>query len=312
MKHYFHYLLLISALVLCGCQKDTSEGGSTQEQPSYSISVSDKTLEFRSDELESKTVNITASDTAWEYEITEGSQWCKVTVSDDKQNPALAISVKENTGQQSRTAKIYVILFDVKDSVTVTQTGITPCVIPEKDLYDIDSQGGTIEVNITSNVEYEATCEATWLTVDAASDKNKTVLTVKPNADYEPRTAEVAFDFTDGTRAATVTVTQQSAAKPSIPETDDFKIDITEVTGVTSASTSPLSHMYDSDLTTVWQTPSSGTMLRPPSASRCRRHRAPTTWYITRRHPTDNSGRWIFTIPLTPESKHSSVRTTSA
>lgn len=61
MKHYFHYLLLISALVLCGCQKDTSEGGSTQEQPSYSISVSDKTLEFRSDELESKTVNITAS-----------------------------------------------------------------------------------------------------------------------------------------------------------------------------------------------------------------------------------------------------------
>ena len=253
----FHLYALATAVFLCGCRKDTPEGD--KPEPQYSISVAEKTLSFAADQFESQTVGITASDIAWEYEVAEGSQWCKVAVTGDEQNPAIEVSVKENTAEQSRTAKIYVRLFDASDSISVIQTGISPCVTPEKTEYDIEAKGGIINVNVTANVEYEVSCSASWLTIAPSSTKNKTVLVVEPNTEYESREAELSFDFTDGGHAATVTVTQQAAEKPEIPQTEDYKIEITDISGVEAASSSPLSNICDADLTTVWQTPSSGT-----------------------------------------------------
>lgn len=250
-------LSVLAAAVLCGCSEDAP----VNDVPdvTYSISVAERMLGFRADEPESKTVAVAASDVAWKYEVAQDGRWCNATVGGDERNPAIEVSVKENTGEQSRTAKIYVRLFDASDSITVTQTGIVPCVVPERNEYDIDSHGGVINVGVTANVDFEVSCDASWLSADRTSAEGKVVLAVQPNDEYEPRKAEVEFDFADGRRAAAVTVTQQAAVKPEIPETNDYKIEITDISGVEAASASPLSYINDADLTTAWQTPSAGT-----------------------------------------------------
>ena len=185
-------LSVLAAAVLCGCSEDAP----VNDVPdvAYSISVAERTLGFRAYESESKTVAVAASDVAWEYEVVQDGRWCNATVGGDERNPAIEVSVKENTGERSRTAKIYVRLFDASDSITVTQTGIVPCVVPERNEYDIDSHGGVINVGVTANVDFEVSCDASWLSADRTSAEGKVVLAVQPNDEYEPRKAEVEFD----------------------------------------------------------------------------------------------------------------------
>ena len=124
--------------------------------------------------------------------------------------------IAPNEEYDSRTAEI--IFFDqnseLKDTLKVIQAQKDAIVISQK-TYEVAAEGGVIEVQLSSNIEFEITMpQAGWIEmVETRAFQQHTIyFKIAENPDMFNRTADIVFTNKDNTISDTISITQQNYA----------------------------------------------------------------------------------------------------
>ena len=122
--------------------------------------------------------------------------------------------ISANEGYDSRSA--YIVFYDknsdLKDTLVVNQAQKDAIILSKKDI-SVVSEGGTIEVKVASNVDFEVQIptEATWITQtdSRALVENSVYLKIAENTGEENRSAEIIFKNKSLSLSETVVITQK-------------------------------------------------------------------------------------------------------
>lgn len=151
---------------------------------------------------------------ATSYTVSNSYSWLSVTPTSGEGNVELTVSALPNNTNSERTGTVYVkVSSTTRARITVTQRAHTFNLLDKQITFD--AEGGEMSfLLLGSSGTWEATSNATWLTVSPSSgegsDKRQTItLTAAENNSLDSRTAKVTFRRTDGVSATlTQTVTQ--------------------------------------------------------------------------------------------------------
>ena len=107
-----------------------------------------------------------------------------------------SVTIKQNDGPLAGTVKI--------------KQAYGEGLVVEKTEYEIAQEGGTIEVPVQSNVEYEVTSNVDWIhhTATKSLSTSTVSLIIDANEKYNPREGTVSICQKDGTLATVITVKQ--------------------------------------------------------------------------------------------------------
>ncbi len=194
-------LLSIFTAGMVGC-------GDPEPQPAPSgdgvIALNPASLEFEA-AGETKTVNVTEGKN-WNATTTDG--WLTVSESEG----SFTVTAAENNSD-GRTGSVTVKNADDTKTVTVTQkaggTIVVPSLTVDPAQLDFTAEGGTREVEITSELSWNATVPATvdWIEVEPSAPGFSVI--VEQNTLSTGRNAVITVE--NGETAKAVTVTQQGA-----------------------------------------------------------------------------------------------------
>ena len=137
-------------------------------------------------------------------EILSGSTWLTVSLDKTKsfETSYVGVSIDKNTTYDARVGQIKFIGAGKESFVTITQSQLDAIVV-ESTTYEIDENGGIIDIPIESNVEYEArfTKDYGWISFEQVATKgmeNKSLtMKVDVNDTYEDRSAEIIISSPD-------------------------------------------------------------------------------------------------------------------
>lgn len=122
-----------------------------------------------------------------------------------------SFNAKEGSKEGNRQGRIVFHEGTISDTLTVYQS-FKPSIILGSDVRNISDAGGVIDVDITTNVEYETICDplATWISIieTKATRVDKVSFVVSANESYEERSAKVIFKDKNNLTADTLTINQ--------------------------------------------------------------------------------------------------------
>ncbi|MGI6342142.1 MAG: BACON domain-containing protein [Bacteroidales bacterium] len=121
--------------------------------------------------------------------------WCTINPTSGTGDGSIEATVTSNASVNSRTATITVSAPNVPDAIVeVVQSGTTPYMSVTPSEIQVNHNAGTVEFNVSSNVDWTATSDAAWCTVTPQGFGNDVIL-----ADYEENQTNVV-------RSANITV----------------------------------------------------------------------------------------------------------
>ena len=126
-----------------------------------------------------------------DFEVKTDADWLTYVPTKAYVESELVFNVAANTALEARTAKITITAGTLKQEVTVNQAAFVPTFEMDATELWIAVEGGTAELNITANFEYELTVDADWLTV--TNEGGKYTFTATPNSDFYYRAVEVVI-----------------------------------------------------------------------------------------------------------------------
>lgn len=149
----------------------------------------------------------------FEYEINESAKdWIKYEGTRAMKTSTLAFKVAENDDTKKREGKIAIKSGEFNEVVTIYQVGSEPSIVISQNEYVVSSDGETIAVEVTSNVDVvvEIAADVDWISENTtrASSTNTYRFDIQPSEDYNQRTAEIRFTNKDNNLSEVVTVTQ--------------------------------------------------------------------------------------------------------
>ena len=175
----------------------------TQDQ----LSCSQASLSFTA-AAGSKSVTVTTTAASWN--VSADKDWVTPT----KSGNTLTINVLANTTTSDRISVVTVTAGDANPvPIAVTQAKADLSITLSKSSYDFGQAGGTTTVDVSSNVSWTASSNATsWLTVSPASGTNNgsLTLTAKANTSTSARSATITVSGSGITK--TIAVTQGAPA----------------------------------------------------------------------------------------------------
>ena len=132
----------------------------------------------------------------------------------------LKYTIKANEGYDNRSA--FIVFYDknseLKDTLRIIQAQKDAIILSKKDI-SVISDGGTIEVKVVSNVDFEVQIpsETTWITqTDSRALSEKSVyLKIAENIEEESRNAIITFTNKDSQINENITINQAGAVKAS-------------------------------------------------------------------------------------------------
>lgn len=156
--------------------------------------------------------------TNYAWTANSNENWLKVSPNSGEAGEGrLAINFDANSEYGVRTGTITISCQDLVKTITVTQAQKEGIVLSAKD-FVIDSNGGTIEVELGANVAYTYSLpkKADWIKEIDTKALNKHIHTfeIQPNYEYDSR--EVAIEFTNADKTITETVTIKQLRKSSL------------------------------------------------------------------------------------------------
>ncbi|MDR2473337.1 MAG: hypothetical protein LBD53_07255, partial [Tannerella sp.] len=159
----------------------------------------------------SNSIDVT-SNTGWT--ASSSVTWVTVSPSSGENNGTLIISTEANETHFSRAALVYVKGNGITSNILVTQSP-APVLPPSLTLptytLNVAASGGLNSIAVTSNINWTARCDATWLTVSPGSGVNNDTLSISVSPHKENR-SRTAFIMVNGTNEShimrTITVTQ--------------------------------------------------------------------------------------------------------
>ena len=131
-----------------------------------------------------------------------------------------------------------------------------PLLTPESTAYEISAEGGTIEIPITTQVDYEASIQPgdSWLRAVETTDE-RIVLSVDGNTSDSDRTAEMSLICQDFEVDIKVTITQHAPEAPAIIPVEEIRLSMSSVSmqvGETRQLTATVYPENASDRTVTW------------------------------------------------------------
>ena len=126
-----------------------------------------------------------------DFEVKTDADWLTYVPTKAYVESELVFNVAANTALEARTAKITITAGALKQEVTVNQAAFVPTFEMDATELWIAVEGGTAELNITANFEYELSVDADWLTV--TNEGGKYTFTATANSDFYYRAVEVVI-----------------------------------------------------------------------------------------------------------------------
>lgn len=232
-KTYLIIILIVFSLFASQCSNKNVD-----VQPFLTIENKDFKL---SSEASTINVNIKSSSRNLKIEVKDKA---KSWISHSFNRGIITLDIKENQEVGIRKAEISVELQGIKDIITVEQLGQEPAILLSKDKYDLEQGGGTIDIEVISNVEYkiEIPDGVDWVKKKNNETRSEMLSNVSQyevgsNLRQEARTAYLVVKQVGGKLEKKVQITQEKYTVYTVANTDGFKDDIKlKVTGGTASS----------------------------------------------------------------------------
>ena len=195
------FLLIVSVLVAAcavSCQKET------KVEDAVTIKSNEEIVPVEGGVL-SIAINSTV---AWTAKASES--WVTLSpTSGEAGDATIKASVLKNDTNDSRTATVTFTAGTKTATYTIVQSQLNALVIATTE-YEVPAEGGTVEVKVSANVDYQVIIPDAVDWVENATTRGMTestvVLKVAPSLDVEARTANITIS--DGTLSSTVKITQ--------------------------------------------------------------------------------------------------------
>lgn len=171
------------------------------------------------------------SNVEYSFEVLGDVTWLSATSSNTKslETSYVKVSIEKNTTYDARVGQIKIIGAGKESIVTITQSQLDALVV-ENATYEIDENGGIIDIPIESNVKYEAifTKNYGWIRFEQAATKSmeKTSLTIKVdvNDTYEDRIAEILMSSPDNSDITKQIIITQSQKDEILVPQEEYEV----------------------------------------------------------------------------------------
>lgn len=188
------WLLCINFLLVCCSGGD--DGELVPQGTSFEIAAADLTQNFEASE---KTLKITVKTdlTTDKWDVKSNDTWCVAAKSLDGKGINLAVEASEEP--EVRSTVVYVTSTVKNYEIKVSQLGYGPAILLKADKQTVPVKGGSVQVEVTTNVDYQATApSAEWLTEVEKQNSRGFVTytrnyTAEENPDFSTRSAEITF-----------------------------------------------------------------------------------------------------------------------
>ncbi|MBP1637239.1 MAG: hypothetical protein H6Q18_28 [Bacteroidetes bacterium] len=191
----------------------------------FEIAETDLKQDFTKDkivvEIQVKT-NLSKSD----WSVESNQDWCVV----DKEVVSSSISKITLMVTASEEPNVRNAIIKVKSSVknyeiAVNQLGYGPAILLKSLPSVIDSKGGSVNIIVTSNVEYTVTlpADANWISLPKSqgmkvfSDRTHTYI-ISPNYSYSKRQGTIVFTYVNDSKVTASVVIEQAAISSSVSD----------------------------------------------------------------------------------------------
>ncbi len=185
-------LFLLAALLLAGCDHSVKE--KEPEPGTFTVSLPGSAT------AEAQTVSVKVScDISWKAALKESASWARLT---QKEGEAL-LALSFNPEDASRSLTLVITAGKVEKSVSITQEGLTSVVKPLS-----LELGGTApgRLDIRLKQDWEASCEADWLSLTREQGSGNIVRLIVTPADANENVGERSATVVIKTGAETISV----------------------------------------------------------------------------------------------------------
>ncbi len=194
------FIALAVALVAISCNKD--------DETSITLGISPQSMEELPHTEDSRMIYITSQEWDWELEVREGSDWLSASQTSGSADISYDVNIyfSENPDTSSRSAIIFAwnkIDPTVYDSIPITQLGQPLDMIFETIQDSYNKNGGSFDIDILSNVDWELVSISDWMTLTKTSeatpsskpnfDKFDYNFTIQPNPSVSLRQGSIVF-----------------------------------------------------------------------------------------------------------------------
>ena len=197
-------IALLSVFILWGCPNKPVEDDPvlTPTQTSFNIGAEGGDI----------TINFSTNQS---YTVKPSEGWITVTTKTKAvESKSVVVKVAANTSVESRKANVVIDGGKVNATIVINQSGVDPKIDIATTSYPVGAEGGTINVEVESNVEYEVSVNADWI---ESKGKNMgiEVFEVGANGSESDRSATVTFSY--GSISKTIAISQNGKQKEEEP-----------------------------------------------------------------------------------------------
>ena len=176
-------LLAITPFTACSDKEDNMP-------PFLTIEENDKIQNFSSD-VGVREINVKTSFNQWQAKVNDDAiSW----ISAVSQGSKLKVSITQNQEKGSRNGNIIVTAGSFSETIQVVQMGAEPAILIGTEIYRIKSNGEIIDIEVTSNIEYDIIIpeDVDWIVKADMQTRNEMITAnykyeIKPNDDKERR-----------------------------------------------------------------------------------------------------------------------------
>lgn len=190
----------------------------------------------------------------------DATSWLSVS----KQGVTLNITAAENDDFNEREGKIVIKANSLTETIKVGQLGVAPSILVSAELFTLESDGGDINFEITSNIEYEIIIpeDAPWIKLKTSPDTRASMVKkdfkyeVVWNPDLTDRSAEVVIKQIGGTIEKKIIVNQKGqdgytgVSHGDIE--DDVKVKVSSGAASSFQSGENIEKSFDGDMNTLY------------------------------------------------------------
>lgn len=198
-------LMILLGIILPACS-----GSDDPEPIPDKIEVSQASFQVEQ-EGGTLTLDVTTNQ-AWNV-IVDAASWLSVSsTSGAAGNFSLAITVAENSQKEMRSGTLTISAGTASKIITISQKAYTPAIRPSISEVAVGSEGGSVEVEIRSNIDYEVVLpEGGWITEQTlrAFSTDFHTFVVAKNESYDGRKAQIQFLNKEKGVTASLTINQK-------------------------------------------------------------------------------------------------------
>ena len=211
MNKYRYILYIICALCTLSCADDKMPIGGTFLDRPYHLSIGKDALSFGASQNLSDNIAITSSEVSWE--ITGVPDWLTLSATNGTGDAVVTVTASENKIFDNPRAALLNITstspkYQYNKSIAVSQLAATATISVDKTSLSLAHLAVTESVSVNSNVEWEAVCSSSWITLSKNGD-TALQISASENLTGTARTATVNLHRKGFTATlATISVTQ--------------------------------------------------------------------------------------------------------